>query len=97
MAEKRVGRRAARRRSIEPGRIQALGEIVDRSGADGVLASDRQHQRSLRDPRVFAAFGRGIALGNRFRPLALRPDGTLSAAVTMGLTLARGEACRFIM
>jgi hypothetical protein len=27
-------------RSIEPGRIQALGEIVNGSGADGVLASN---------------------------------------------------------
>jgi hypothetical protein len=40
MAERSVGRRATRRRSIEPGRILALGEIVNRSSADGVLASD---------------------------------------------------------
>jgi hypothetical protein len=33
MAEKSVGRRATRRRSIEPGRIQALGEIVNPSSA----------------------------------------------------------------
>ena len=39
MAEKSVGRKATRRRSIEPGRIQALGETVNRSSADGVLAS----------------------------------------------------------
>ena len=42
MAERSVGRRAARRRSIEPGRIQALGDIVNGSGADGVLANDRK-------------------------------------------------------
>jgi hypothetical protein len=41
MAEKSVGRKATRRRSIEPGRILALGEIVNRLGADGVLARDR--------------------------------------------------------
>ncbi len=41
MAEKSVGRIATRRRSIEPGRIQALGEIVNRSGPGGVLASNR--------------------------------------------------------
>jgi len=34
MAEKSVGRRATRRRSIEPGRIQAPGEIVNSSGPD---------------------------------------------------------------
>jgi hypothetical protein len=33
--------RATRRRSIEPGRIQALGEIVDGPSADGVLATAR--------------------------------------------------------
>jgi hypothetical protein len=41
MAEKSVGRRATRRRSIETGRILALGGIVNGSSADGVLASDR--------------------------------------------------------
>jgi hypothetical protein len=40
MAEKSVGRRATRRRSIEPGRILALGEIVNPSSADGALARD---------------------------------------------------------
>jgi hypothetical protein len=35
-----VGRRATRRRSTEPGRIQAQGEIVNGSSADGVLAND---------------------------------------------------------
>ena len=34
MAERSVGRRAARRRSIEPGGMQALGEIVNGSRAD---------------------------------------------------------------
>jgi hypothetical protein len=42
MAEKSVGRRATRRRSLEPGRILALGEIVNGSRADGVLASNRR-------------------------------------------------------
>jgi len=37
MAERSVGRRAARRRSIEPGRILALGGIVNGSSADGVV------------------------------------------------------------
>jgi hypothetical protein len=37
MAEKSVGRRATRRRSIEPGRILALGENVNPSSVDGVL------------------------------------------------------------
>jgi hypothetical protein len=37
MAEKSVGRRATRRRSIEPGRIQASGEIVNSSGPDGLV------------------------------------------------------------
>jgi hypothetical protein len=35
MAEKSVGNRATRRRSIKPGRILALGEIVSDSGAVG--------------------------------------------------------------
>jgi hypothetical protein len=50
MAEKSVGRRATRRRSIEPGRILALGEIVNGSSADGVLASDRPQTSSPRCP-----------------------------------------------
>jgi hypothetical protein len=40
MAEKSVGRRATRRRSIEPGRIQARERIVNDFGQDGVLARD---------------------------------------------------------
>jgi hypothetical protein len=43
MAEKSVGRRATRRRSIEPGRILAPGEIVNPSSADGVVASNSLH------------------------------------------------------
>jgi hypothetical protein len=41
LAEKSVGRRATRRRSIEPGRFQALGEIVNGSSArvNGQLSS----------------------------------------------------------
>jgi hypothetical protein len=42
MAEKSVGRKATRRRSIGPGRIQALGEIVNHSSEDGVVASYRR-------------------------------------------------------
>jgi hypothetical protein len=41
MAEKSVGKRSRRRRNIEPGRIQALGEVVNDVGADGVLANNR--------------------------------------------------------
>jgi hypothetical protein len=41
MAEKSVGRRATRRRSIEPGKIQAPGESVNGSGPDGLVASDK--------------------------------------------------------
>jgi hypothetical protein len=40
MAEKSVGRRATRRRSIEPGRIQARERIVNDFGPGGVLARD---------------------------------------------------------
>jgi hypothetical protein len=54
MAEKSVGRRATRRRSIEPGRIQAPGETVHGSSADGVVANNKfigfirdAHPRSL--------------------------------------------------
>jgi hypothetical protein len=46
MAERSVGRRAARRRRIEPGRIQTLGRIVNRFGADGVLARDGRRHRA---------------------------------------------------
>jgi hypothetical protein len=41
MAERSVGRRPTRRRSIEPVRIPALGRIVNRASAVGVLATDR--------------------------------------------------------
>jgi hypothetical protein len=41
MAEKSVGRRATRRRSIGPGSITALGRIVNSFGPDGFVASDR--------------------------------------------------------
>jgi hypothetical protein len=41
MAEMTVGRRATRRRRIEPGRIQTLGEIVNGSRVDGVLGNNR--------------------------------------------------------
>jgi hypothetical protein len=41
MAERSVGRRATRRRSIEPARVQAPGRIVDGSVRDEVLANDR--------------------------------------------------------
>jgi hypothetical protein len=41
MAERSVGRRATRRRSIEPGRVQALRRIAHGSRADEVLARDR--------------------------------------------------------
>jgi hypothetical protein len=41
MAGKSVGRRATWRRSIEPRRIRALGEIVNRSSASGDLARHR--------------------------------------------------------
>ncbi len=44
MAERSVGRRARRRRSIEPGRILALGRIVNGFGADADLAS---HGRTI--------------------------------------------------
>ena len=40
MPERGVGRRATRRLSIEPGKIQTLGRIVNGSRADGVLATD---------------------------------------------------------
>jgi hypothetical protein len=46
MAEKSVGRRATRRRSIEPGRIQARERIVNDFGADGLLARDRRNCRT---------------------------------------------------
>jgi hypothetical protein len=45
MAEKSVGGGATRRRNIEPGRIQAMREIVKSSRADGVVASDRSSIR----------------------------------------------------
>jgi hypothetical protein len=55
MAETSVGRRATRRRSIEPGKIQALGEIVNRSGPDGLVATDRPLSRNAnRHSRPFA-------------------------------------------
>jgi hypothetical protein len=50
MAEKSVGRRATTRRSIEPGRIPALGRIVNGSGPDGLVASDRL--LNMRDERA---------------------------------------------
>jgi len=40
MAERSVGRRATRRRSIDRGRIQALGRMVDGSGPGGVVANN---------------------------------------------------------
>jgi hypothetical protein len=49
MAEKSVGRRATRRRSIAPGRIQARERIVNDFGADGVLARDRLSAATLKN------------------------------------------------
>jgi hypothetical protein len=52
LAEGSVGRRATRRRSIEPGRIQALRRIVNGSAADGVLARHRSARPNSDDPGV---------------------------------------------
>jgi hypothetical protein len=98
MAERNVSRRAARRRSIEPGRTQALGEIVNGSIADGVVASDRTGiDLSDRDARCHGAPRhdgnvRWLAR-RRIHPEAIRPSpvpmgcgpsGSSSSAVIVG-------------
>ena len=55
LAEKSLGSRATRRRSIEPGRIQALRKIVIGSGPDGLVATDPPLSRNAnRHSRPFA-------------------------------------------
>jgi hypothetical protein len=90
-----LGRRAARSWSIEPGRIQAMGRIVNGSSAVGVVASDRraqalqiiaQHEREFRDLGVRTPWGNGAV------PLHLRKRRLQTARTALGIFIISERA-----